>query len=114
VLIKRKDSSLLARTSSSLAESLKNYVEELKQGRGQTRQQGHTSEWVSWGKRVGCYSTGVINMRSLGISSICDWEREDIKARIWSFDTRSECLTLLSWAHIHLKCPEDVQLRSYV
>ncbi|GKF68406.1 hypothetical protein Tco_0198085, partial [Tanacetum coccineum] len=45
---------MFIRTSSSLAESLKNYVEELKQWRGQTRQQGHTSEWVSWGKRVGC------------------------------------------------------------
>ncbi|GJZ91200.1 hypothetical protein Tco_0663127 [Tanacetum coccineum] len=31
--------------------------------------------------------------------------------RIGSFDTGSDCLTCLSWAHVHSKCPEDVQLR---
>ncbi|GJV17683.1 extra-large guanine nucleotide-binding protein 3-like protein [Tanacetum coccineum] len=28
-----------------------------------------------------------------------------------SFDTGSDCLTCLSWAHVHLNCSEDVQLR---
>ncbi|GKD80075.1 ubiquitin, partial [Tanacetum coccineum] len=27
-----------------------------------------------------------------------------------SFDTGSDCHTCLSWAHVHSKCPEDVQL----
>ncbi|GJT37272.1 reverse transcriptase domain-containing protein [Tanacetum coccineum] len=31
--------------------------------------------------------------------------------RIGSFDTGSDCLTCLSWAQVHSKCPEDVQLR---
>ncbi|GKB42168.1 hypothetical protein Tco_0887110 [Tanacetum coccineum] len=31
--------------------------------------------------------------------------------RIGSFDMGSDCLTCLSWAHVHSKCPEDVQLR---
>ncbi|GJS11032.1 hypothetical protein Tco_0367828 [Tanacetum coccineum] len=90
---------MFIRTSSSLAESLKNYVEELKQGRGQTRQQGHTSEWVSWGKRVGCY-------RLLLLGCEC----EDVEARIGSFDMGNDCLIRLSWAHVHSKCLEDVQL----
>ncbi|GJW67234.1 retrovirus-related pol polyprotein from transposon TNT 1-94 [Tanacetum coccineum] len=31
--------------------------------------------------------------------------------RIGSFDMGSDCLTCLSWAHVHSKCPRDVQLR---
>ncbi|GJV92916.1 hypothetical protein Tco_1540729 [Tanacetum coccineum] len=31
--------------------------------------------------------------------------------QIGSFDTGRDCLICLSWAHVHSKYPEDVQLR---
>ncbi|GJY08313.1 hypothetical protein Tco_0375367 [Tanacetum coccineum] len=37
-------------------------------------------------------------------------EREDVEARIGSFDMENDCLIRLSWAHVHSKCLEDVQL----